>query len=186
MATKQVKFPYPTTGLTNYIRFQNESGNYYDDGDGTFKAYAEANVVAMTEHVDQKQLYEWEGGGGGGAKVWPDGLYYGYIYQQVGGAPDDDNDQVIGEVLIPIVGDAEVSHDILGGDLKLLKALSSKNNKMFDTSYDGDGNLTAATIRGYGSKADLEGDTNHIFELTLVATYSGAGLATTHEMKDSS
>lgn len=182
MATKQVKFPYPTTGLTVYIRLQDSAGDYYDPGDGTYKAYDEAHVAVMTEHASQKQLYEWEDD----TFAWADGLYYGYIYQQVGGSPDDDNDQVIGEVLIPILDDAEVSPDILGGDLKLLKALSSKNNRMFDTSYDGDGNLTAATIRGYGSKADLEGDTNHIFELTLVATYSGAGLATTHEMKDSS
>lgn len=69
--------------------------------------------------------------------------------------------------------------------LQIVQALCGKNSKLFDATYDSNHNLEAGTIRGYVSKADLEADTNHLFELALSATYSGPGEATLHIRKDS-
>ena len=68
---------------------------------------------------------------------------------------------------------------------QIIQALCGKNNKLYNPAYDDYGNLTAATIKGYASKADLEADQNPIFTLTLENTYSGFGKITTGIRKDS-
>jgi len=61
--------------------------------------------------------------------------------------------------------------------------LVQENFRMKDQSYDGDGNLTGATIRIYASAADAQNDQNPTDEYSLSASFSGPGVCTAYLMK---
>jgi hypothetical protein len=112
MAVKYINLQFEDTGLTVYARIQQESsGNWYDPASGEFDAYVEADVISLAEDVNVKRKYSWSGGD---SVIWIDGRYYVYVYKQVGGSPDDDNDEAIGSGSLIIQNDKELDEgDIL-------------------------------------------------------------------------
>lgn len=152
MSVKYIKLLIDDTGLIVYSRIQRESdGLWYKNSDGTFAAYAQANVVALAEHADVKRTYSWNGGG---SAVWPDGRYYVYSYKQIGGSPNDDNDEPLGSGVLVISDDEEVTNDVLDDELTLVKGLLGVNCVLDDFTYDGNGKATAGNLYVYNSVAN--------------------------------
>lgn len=109
MATKYINLQINETDLDVYARIQQESsGNWYKNSDGSFGAYDEVEIIDLLEDSNVNQKYSWNGGN---AAIWTDGRYYIYSYNQIGSAPDDNNDEAIGIGLIIISADAEITLD---------------------------------------------------------------------------
>jgi DNA helicase HerA-like ATPase len=118
------------------------------------------------------------------------------IKERTGNLPDDPADASVVAVGQSVILSSISTHDTdikaaisnlaTANDAAMLKALMGKNNKLFDTDYDIQGNLTSGTLRGFLSAADLEADDGgHIFELSISGEYSGLGKADIHIRKDS-
>jgi ethanolamine utilization microcompartment shell protein EutS len=56
--------------------------------------------------------------------------------------------------------------------IKYVLGLTKENVRMFSPTYDGDGNLTACSLRIYSSASDCIANTNHIAQYVLAATFS--------------
>ncbi len=184
----------PATGLTDVLlsirRWYNNQWQWKDFADNTFKSSGwTTRQIVMTEVS---------------ASLEPGVYYYNF---DTTGFPDSDYEFWVesntaanlpgrGELktggyvdnLDAAISDVKLKTDNLPADtnaaLKIIQALCGKNSRMFNATYDSNKNLLSATIRGYAAKADLEADQNQIVELTVAATYSGQGEATTHIMKD--
>jgi len=72
------------------------------------------------------------------------------------------------------IEDSDVLTRILG--------LNQENFRLRDQVYDGDGNLTSATVRIYASAANAQNDVNPIAEYSVVASFSGPGQCTSYLM----
>jgi hypothetical protein len=70
----------------------------------------------------------------------------------------------------------------VGEEISRILGLTQENFRMFNQSYDGNGNMTSATVRLYNSKADCDADTNHFAEYEITATYTGPGVATLYKV----
>ena len=159
----------PVTGLDNVLLEirRISDGFWLDFNDNTFKLSAWTTRQQVMTEIDAIN----------------DAGKYKHNFATTGFS--DDTYQIrassVGASNFPQFGELKV-----GGLVSKLLALGGENSKLFDTSYDLNGNLTSGTIRGFATKADLEADTgDHVFELTITGTYSGAGRATTHIRKDS-
>lgn len=152
MAIKYINLQTADTALTIYARIQRESdGLWYKNSDGSFAAYAQANVVVLTEDTNVKRKYSWSGGD---SVVWPDGRYYVYAFKQVAGSPDDDADETVGGGVIVISDDEEVTNDILDDELTLVKGLLGLNCVLDDFSYNSQRKATVGNIYIYNSPAN--------------------------------
>lgn len=147
MPIKHINLQISDTGLTVCARIQRESDSkWYKDSDGSFTAYDQSNVVVLTEDAQVKRKYSWSGGD---SVVWPDGRYYVYAFKQVGGSPDDDNDEPVGDGVVAISDDEEVTNDVLDDGLTLIKGLLGINCVLDDFTYDGNGKATAGNMYIY-------------------------------------
>lgn len=183
----------PLTGLSDVsLRIRRISDDYFlDFNDNTFKASGWMDIeIDMTE-VDStndpgKYKYAFDTSG------FSDDAYQIRIncssaenFPQFGEIKVGDYVDNLDAAISSIKAKTDNLPADTNADLQIIQALAGKNSKLFSTTYDTNNNLTDGTIRGYASKADLEADSNHIFELTISATYSGAGKATEHIRRDS-
>lgn len=70
----------------------------------------------------------------------------------------------------------ESSVEALNTYLVRVLGLSHENFRIASPVYNGDGNMTSATIKLYGSKADCDSDTSPIATYSIAAVYTGASL----------
>jgi len=68
-------------------------------------------------------------------------------------------------------------------DVLRILGLSDENKKILNTSHDGNGNITNATIKIYPSSVDFENDTNVLATYQFTATYDLNGLMTNMGIK---
>lgn len=59
--------------------------------------------------------------------------------------------------------------------LERVRGLNQENYKLFDVTYNNDGNLISGKIRIYKNKSDCNNDTNHISEYIINDVYNGNG-----------
>lgn len=76
------------------------------------------------------------------------------------------------------------SRKYLAPDMDRVLGLSQENFRLKDQSYDGDGNLTSATVRIYANATDAQNDQNHIAQYGITATFTGPGLCSGYLMKE--
>jgi len=75
-------------------------------------------------------------------------------------------------------------NDIEGSDvLTRILGLNQENFRLKDQVYDGDGNLTSATVRIYASAADAGNDVTPIAAYMMTASFSGPGQCTGYLMQ---
>lgn len=87
----------------------------------------------------------------------------------------------------PETGDEIVmiaARKFLAPDMDRVLGLSQENFRMKNQVYDGDGNLTSATVRIYQTAADAQNDVNPIAEYAMTASFAGAGLCTSYLMRE--
>lgn len=77
--------------------------------------------------------------------------------------------------------------DTVEGSIGRLLGLSQDNWVIDDTTYDGDGNLTDATIYVYSSKANAQthdGSTGLLYKYTVEGTFTGANLTLGKQLRE--
>lgn len=67
--------------------------------------------------------------------------------------------------------------------LSYILGLVQSNFRITNQSYDGNGNLTSATITIYPTAADVDTETNAIASYSVSATYGGSGNLTNYQVK---
>jgi hypothetical protein len=88
----------------------------------------------------------------------------------------------VGVGLWDVLGDGSVTLPDLSDSIGRILGLTHENFALTDQVYDGDNNLTSATVKLYPSKADAEADTNVSSEYTITATYNGLNQLTNYLM----
>lgn len=68
-------------------------------------------------------------------------------------------------------------------NLSYILGLVQSNFRMTNQSYDGNGNMTSATITIYPTAADVDAQTNAIASYAVSATYGGTGQLTNYQVK---
>lgn len=76
------------------------------------------------------------------------------------------------------------SRKYLAPGMNRVLGLVQENFRMKDQIYDGDGNLTSATVRIYANATNADNDVNPIAEYMMTASFAGPGQCTGYVMKE--
>lgn len=118
------------TGVTIYAIVRREADSYrLNDADGTFAAAPADPYLSLAEDSVIKGFYEVSES----RKVWNNGAYTLFLYQQAGGAPAPASDTLFDRQSLYINNDALASTAALLGESIAISGLVAQNKQVFDS-----------------------------------------------------